>query len=72
MADPIHATHQGVTLPAIPVPTADIQSIQQAVMAIKQNIETTQGTTGIVRASQIHPLTTVNIQIAAAIKQAKP
>lgn len=61
------ATNAPVTTPSIPVPTGDMQSIQQAVLAIKQNIEIAQGTRGIVRASPLHGPTTVNKQIGAAI-----
>lgn len=33
-----------ITAPSIPEPNKDNQSLQQAVLAIKQNIEITQGT----------------------------
>lgn len=37
-------THTGVHPPSIPEPNQTPQSLQQAVLAIKQNIEITQGT----------------------------
>lgn len=61
------STTAPVTVPTIPTPNADPESLQQAVLAIKQNIEISQGTRGIVRASSLHGPTVVNVQTGAAI-----
>jgi hypothetical protein len=38
------AVNAPISAPSIPEPNEDTQSLQQAVLAIKQNIEITQGT----------------------------
>lgn len=65
------STANPITTPSIPTPNGDTKSLQQAVMAIKQNIEIAQGTRGIVRASQIHGPTAVNTELGAAISAVK-
>lgn len=63
------STSSPITVPSIPSPTSDPPSILQTLWAIKQNIEITQGTRGVVRASTLHGPTIVNTQLGAAIRK---
>jgi hypothetical protein len=63
------STQVPILTPAIPMPSPDAAGIVQSVLAIKQNIETAQGTRGIVRASKIHGPSAVNVAIDAALRQ---
>jgi hypothetical protein len=63
------STSTPITAPSIPMPGSTAESNYQSILAIKQNIEISQGTRGIVRASQIHGPTVVNTQIGAALRQ---
>lgn len=58
-----------VAAPTIPHPTENATSLQQAVLAIKQNIELAQGTRGTAFAAQLHGPTAKDIAIAAALRK---
>lgn len=57
-----------VAVPPIPASDGTPQANYQSILAIKQNIEITQGTRGVARASTLHGPTTVNTQIGAALR----
>jgi hypothetical protein len=63
------STTSPVTSPAIPMTDGSSEANQQAILALKQNIEIMQGTRGIVRASSLHPPTAVNTQTGAALRR---
>lgn len=58
-----------ISAPSIPMPTGEIQGNSMAINAMKQNIEITQGTRGVVRAANLHGPTVVNIATDAALRK---
>ena len=64
------ATNTPVVAPPIPVPNGDMQSIQQAVLAIKQNIEIKEHQAHGIR-TQVYPKSTAAIQTQAAVNAVK-
>lgn len=63
------STSTPVAAPAIPMPNATPESLQQSVLAIKQNIEIAQGTRGTSFSANLHGPTTAAVQIATALRK---
>jgi hypothetical protein len=57
-----------VSAPPIPASDGSATANYYSIMALKQNLEITQGTRGVARASTLHGPTTVNTQIGAALR----
>ena len=66
------STSVPVAFPAIPMPNASPESLQQATLAIKQNIEIGQGTRGTSFSANLHGPTSVAKAINAALLKVTP